>query len=60
MMIRVKHRIIITLLRCVTGTYIVYCRSTIFQKQTNSEKKIPYFWLPEAGRWEGGNWMKVV
>ena len=47
----------------VTGTYMVYCRSIIFLKQTNSEKKKSEFWLSVVGEFGVGvkrNWMKIV
>ena len=33
---------------CITGAYIEYCRSIIFKKKTNSEKKKSDLWLPEG------------
>ena len=42
---------------------MVYCRSIIFLKQTNSEKKKSEFWLSEVGEFGVGmirNWMKIV
>ena len=64
----VTRLIMVIILKCIEifNHYVVYqeltmcCRSSMPQKQTNSQKKRSDLWLPEGG-WGGrGNWMNVV